>query len=284
MMDHTHVLQAPDPVLLRNADIHAVPLVLPRSPRPDDRTQPLPTSGQAGVRQARDSSQQESVVADERDVLSPRLRQEFMEACQRGVEQGRLQGMELGRTEGYERGMAEARSLIERQLEETMQAHRQSMQARTQQLDQLLTTLAAAIGERIEAAHDDVLAICYAATCRVLGEHLVQPAVVAGQVKKAIQECCNEWDRNGSGAAMLAVHMHPQDIAHLKQEPSMQQWLLRPAASLLQWHEDAQIQLGGCIVRTSHGSLDARMETQLLALQEAMLSARRQSLPTNEKG
>ena len=66
----------------------------------------------------------------------------------------------------------------------------------------------------------------------------------------------------------LAVHVHPSDAALLAAG--------RDGNEAWRWVADDAVQLGGVILRSPEGSLDARLEIQLAALREALLKTRAQ--------
>ena len=77
--------------------------------------------------------------------------------------------------------------------------------------------------------------------------------------------------------AQVVVHLHPDDLDALSREDRGSD------DGAWQWVGDSSVQLGGVILRSPEGSLDARLETQLAALREALLAVRRErrALPGN---
>ncbi|MEN9868607.1 MAG: hypothetical protein RL748_4197, partial [Pseudomonadota bacterium] len=69
----------------------------------------------------------------------------------------------------------------------------------------------------------------------------------------------------------LALHLHPQDLAWVAQ--SMAELGLNPEQTQLR--PDASIKLGGCLLESTVGTLDARLETQLQRLRDSLLQVRR---------
>lgn len=73
----------------------------------------------------------------------------------------------------------------------------------------------------------------------------------------------------------LRIHLHPDDAALLGSH-----WPEQQAAHLGQKLElvpDAHIRRGGCLVQGEHGSVDARLETQLQTAMEALQNVERQN-------
>jgi flagellar assembly protein FliH len=115
-------------------------------------------------------------------------------------------------------------------------------------------------------AHDTLIEIVHAAAAKILGDHILTRGGVVAAV-----ECTMHSFRDEN---QLVVRLHPQDALLLRQawgaavkEPTMRATL----------REDPSIVLGGCIVDSARGSLDARLDIQLAALRETLLEVRRQS-------
>ena len=65
----------------------------------------------------------------------------------------------------------------------------------------------------------------------------------------------------------LAVHVHPDDFEWMSHTPPGR-------AVAWEWVADPSIALGGVVLRSPQGSLDARLDTQMRALAEALLAQR----------
>ena len=66
--------------------------------------------------------------------------------------------------------------------------------------------------------------------------------------------------------------MHPDDLAMLQKGQGPMQGL--PGGTDVQWVASSEVALGGCILQSPEGGLDARFETQLEALREMLLQTR----------
>lgn len=171
------------------------------------------------------------------------------------------QGQEEGRQRGLADGQVAGRQLVEREAH----AAQEAVAARIAQLDRLLTSLPAELVRRLEVVEDDMVALCHAAVCRILGEELVTPEGVVHQVRQAIRE--TGASALGRVHGQIAIHVHPRDLATLEADAALAAWLRQHAsAGAVHWVADERVKLGGCLVRSAEGSLDARLETQLAAL------------------
>jgi flagellar assembly protein FliH len=128
-----------------------------------------------------------------------------------------------------------------------------------------LVKLAKELGEARKAvlstAQDEIVEVIYETCCKILGEKAVLPETVTQMVQGKLADLIERVN--------LTVHLHPQDLATLKQDvfPS-------ELTADLRWQSDETIRLGGCIVEGTSGTLDARLETQLVRLKDALMLAR----------
>lgn len=213
------------------------------------------------------------------------------------------QAKQQGYEAGFEQGLAEGRQ----HAKEALHAHIQNAQAENartaaaemdrlrrngeqaaaakadalhRQLKNLIDSVRPAVTSQIEAAEDDVVALCMDVLCRWLGAEAVSAERIAQLVKVARAEmsACNE----------IAIHLHPADLEILQTCPEV--WTAFSAestsipapgkpqvglpATAIRWISDETIRLGGCILRGADGGLDARLETKLAILASTLSQVR----------
>ena len=194
-------------------------------------------------------------------------------AFREGYERGMASGLEEGRARGFEQGQAEGRQAAEAAVLQQVRATQERLALMSERLEQWLALLPDHFQEqltaRLRAGEDDMVALCHAVICRILGERALSSDAVIQGVRAAVGQFAD-----AQGAALLAIHVHPQDLALLQADPALSEWLGRLCAGPIPWRPDEAVQLGGCIVRSNQGGLDARLETQLAALQELLLDGR----------
>ena len=189
-------------------------------------------------------------------------------------------GFAKGSAEGLERAAQEARQTAaqaeqktarelderaERLTRELQQKAQSVYRARLETLEGLIASLPSQIEARLAAVEDDMLALSFEAVCRMLGERAVQPEAVRAQLTHAMSGL--------RGRRLLAVHLHPDDLADLMEEPNSLasgHW----GGGDVQWIASTDIALGGCILQSPEGGLDARLETQLRALRDLLMQSR----------
>lgn len=207
---------------------------------------PVRLRGHAAVARADDAARTEA-------GQDASLRDCFAQAAQAGREEGRRAGYE----EGLREGQADAAARVQQAVDEAVRDARRSLQEEQDRVRSLLLGLARLPEECLQASEDEMIALCFDALCRILGAHAVSAAQVAAQVRHLVSLA--------QPGQRLALHMHPDD-AQLLRDCDTQQGLAIVG--------DPDVVLGGAVVRSSGGSLDARLETMLDACRTTLLGAR----------
>ena len=197
------------------------------------------------------------------------VEQAYREGLEAGREEVRQSGFEKGLQQGLVQGR-EAGAIEVQREKETLHA---AMARQSGLLDQLVQSLktqtAQHLMQRLETAEDEMVSLCHAAIGRLLGEHALDAEIIIGAVRRAMGECCGD-----TLESLLSVHVHPDDLALLQADAGLARWLADKDGGRVVWRADGEVTLGGCVVRSTHGSLDARLETQLEALTEAFRQRR----------
>ncbi|WP_374357756.1 FliH/SctL family protein [Chitinimonas sp.] len=141
---------------------------------------------------------------------------------------------------------------------------RQAMAAELARLRSIAEAMQSLPERGFANSEDMALAIAFEAVCMVLGEQAGQQEAVAGAVKQAARQLRE--------AGRLLIRLHPQDLALLRDGRLLD--TLLAADKLPQWVEDETLALGGCIIETEQGDLDASFDTQLSRLRERLLRVR----------
>ena len=154
---------------------------------------------------------------------------------------------ELGRQRGLQEGRAAGAEEVRREAE-TELARIRSISAGLQR----------ALDTGIRGIEDVAVAIAFEAVCKMLGAAAVSRDGVRALVHEAAQ--------HAAGAQQVTVRLHPADLAALQAAGGLDM--------AAQWAADKSIELGGCVVETDGGTLDARLETQVERLRATLLAAR----------
>lgn len=182
---------------------------------------------------------------------------ELQRAREQVLIEAREEGLRTGREEGLSHGLEEAQAQVRAAVEQAVADALQPLETAHARLRQIADALEAAASGAIELAQDELAALCFETLCRILGDNAVQPATVRAQVQHLLAlHGARERER-------LVLHVHPQDVE-----------LLASSLPALRCHPDAEVSLGGCVLRSAAGSLDARLDRMLAACRDALLQAR----------
>lgn len=177
--------------------------------------------------------------------------------AQRVLDTERLVAEQLAAKNGYDAGHAKG-------LADAQASHAEKLK----QLDRLLhdagTVFAADIGDMEDVA----VGIAFDALTKILGSTLVTPAAVAAVVTEVLKRTQRD--------EKLVLRLAPQDFYLLLQHRAESPAASHPSLEVV---PDERIVLGGCLVETSSGTLDARIETQLAELQRVLVKARAEARP-----
>lgn len=226
---------------------------------------------------------------DTKTIPPPSLQQLRDDAVRQGYEeglaQGRIAGDARGREEARELAAQTAREMearaedmaesLKRDAEAVAQAQGQ-WRERLRAVEDLLAALPGQITARLDAAEDDMLALCFDAVCRVLGEAAADVRAIRAQLRQASDAL--------RGRALVSVHLHPDHLAALRADSQGPSGL--PFGAGVEWVASPEVELGGCVLRSPEGGLDARLDTQIGRLRELLLRTRAgaaaRTLPTTK--
>ncbi|MTV41457.1 FliH/SctL family protein [Duganella radicis] len=152
------------------------------------------------------------------------------------------------------RGLAQGQQQGEREAQEAVRGQVERLSGVVRALQQSKRTL-------LEENQDMLVEIAFAAVCRVLGTQLVSRDGIAAMVGGLV-DGEHALDR-------ITVRLHLRDAELMTAEAG-------DADPRLMFQADAGIELGGCIVDSPRGTLDARLELQLHQLRAALADVRRQ--------
>ncbi|MEP6501873.1 MAG: FliH/SctL family protein [Betaproteobacteria bacterium] len=226
--------------VLRDTSTHAQPRHLAR-PTKHSGASPTPASRQpsAGTLQERATPQDAGYAA--------------------GLETGRAAGLQQGLEAAQQRiddAMRTARHEFEQMAGQRLQEFKAEANARLAQLERVLDGVDQAVAKRLVELESDAVALAYAAVCQLLGEQAGDVTTIARIVTQGMSQL--------RGSVLLTVRMNEADLRALLADDQGRR--LQAAAPQVKWLADAAVTSGGCLFDTTAGSLDARLETQLVAL------------------
>lgn len=170
---------------------------------------------------------------------------------------------------GYEEGLRAGAEAARAALHDARQELRATFEGAIARVQALASALHDEVAGRLDAAEEDMLALCHEVVARILGDAVVRPEVLRTLLQHATREL--------RGRPLVAVHLHPDDLDLLTQG-SGDMRALQPDgardAPKVEWVASPGIALGGMVLHSPEGGLDARLETQLDALRQTVLHTR----------
>jgi flagellar assembly protein FliH len=180
----------------------------------------------------------------------------------------RADAQRAGYEDGLRQGLREAEGQAQTAAANAVARALVPVEEQKQKLARLQASVTDALAQALRLAEDEMVALCFETICRMVGEAGKDPETLRAQVRVLAAQVGDH--------AGLAVHVHPQDaeilLASLEQEPAG-----------LRWIADAEVTLGGCIVKHSAGGLDARLDKSLAACRDSLLASRERRLRSQEQ-
>jgi flagellar assembly protein FliH len=208
---------------------------------------------------------------------------------ERRVEQARAAGFQQGMREGaakVQRDMEHraeqlAQELSEERVRQALVNSERLAKEKTQALQEelaqqrdayarLLQSASLETARQLKEAEDDVLVLAFAMVCKVLGEQAVTRSGLGLLVDRALQ--------NWHVSSAPLVHLHPDDFSMIQTDAK---WRTAfggsgsgDAGLIPQLVSDPAVTVGGCILRSADGALDARLDAQIEAMKTALVRTR----------
>jgi flagellar assembly protein FliH len=154
----------------------------------------------------------------------------------------------------YERGRHEG----ENALREQLISQRNEMAAL---LNGVIESLRNTIPQLVHESESALIQLALESAQKIVAGMPVSPKLVEAVVREALQQVEDTAD--------ITIQLHPDDLALLQKHKSD---VLKsaPNSKPLQFAVSAEVTRGGCLVRTRFGIIDARRETKLDQLREAI--------------
>lgn len=242
---------APEASPIAQTDDHA-PTPQPSGATPDD----------IGVTESATSKQPDLDALREqiREELRQEVEQEVQQAAETEIEALKNAALEEARGQAEDEAKAEANKVLDAKLAE---------------LDEVIGRLSGHVDAAVEGVGDMAAEVAFATVCKLLGE----TAHSAEGVFQLTKQVLSRLSRSGE----VIVRVRPRDMELLQGQIGA---LERTGYGLqLRLVADESIHLGGCVLESQTGSLDARLEHQMARLRDVLLgAAAEQSSQTGEDG
>lgn len=189
-------------------------------------------------------SEAEQIIAEAQNK-SKKLIEQSKLYCETAKANAEREGFAEGKKEGKSQGLEEVKNsiLAARDLLAQLTAERDEI---AKKAEPNLAKLAVKIAERVIAS-----------------EVSVNPAVIVNMVKANLERVKER--------EQVILHVHPGDLETVKAKQDFFTQLI-PSVRNLEIQADPRIEQGGCMIETDFGILDARISTQLEAIEQAFSS------------
>ena len=155
--------------------------------------------------------------------------------------------------EGFAQGEGDAQALAAQQTAPLVAA-----------LENVIAELTATRQKLQRQIESEVVDLALHVSRKIVGQTLATtPELVAGIVRAAL--------KNVEDPEKITIRLNPADIGHIQSTPGRK--ILEGSAERFQFEEDESIEAGGCLVQTEYGEIDARLEKQFQAIEEAFRAA-----------
>lgn len=144
------------------------------------------------------------------------------------------------------------------------EAGREENIAKTKELEALIASMFESHHLIDAEQEENIVEIVYAAVLKIMGAMLTTREGVRAVVCEVIKQV--------SFRDKLLIHVSPSDFTLLSDCKEIMSY--ETDAASIDLVSDSRVQLGGCILESSGGSLDGRLEVQLQELKNALLAVR----------
>jgi flagellar biosynthesis/type III secretory pathway protein FliH len=127
-------------------------------------------------------------------------------------------------------------------------------------VSQLRKLFSSSLEDRLSKVDEFAVEIAFAALTRIVGEHFGDGTFARAVVLKAVTSV--------RGAKKVAVHVAQQDLDLIRRLEG--ELLSTGQISEFEFVPDPRVTVGGCLIETETGVWDARLETQLQRLRDAI--------------
>jgi flagellar assembly protein FliH len=180
-------------------------------------------------------------------------REGYAKGMQEGHAAGKQVGFDVGLEAGRESGMRTGQSDLQTISEQ-----------KSERFDQLIKAISDEIIHRLYMVEEEMVSLVYGTICRVVGQVAASEDGVRQIILQAISELRNR--------PMASIRLCPDDFAWMQEDKHFSTILSQlDRGAGVQILADDRVKLGGCIIDSPEGSLDARLEIQLQKISATLL-------------
>lgn len=163
------------------------------------------------------------------------------------------------RQAAQQQGYQEGKQHAEQAQQQLADALKQDADGYLNALKSLLDSLPSAFEAYLKQQEPELLALLFESLSKILGDMAAEKTLIEKVLTTAMAKCGAEHN--------MMIHVSPQDYDVLQQ---MQFWQRFPSFKQLDCVADPAVEVGGCIIETPKGKLDAQLSLQLQRLQQLL--------------
>ena len=161
-----------------------------------------------------------------------------------------------GHDEGYSAGKEEAMA----QVREEMAAEIKKANAKA---EHTLKTADRAAKDYVKQAEEDVVTIVMQVVEKILPQHFIDvPQIILPVVKNALQKVRDQQE--------VIIHVPPDYYEMVLMARDEYKAMLTGGNANITVHSDESLKVGDCLIETPNGNVDARLDTQLKLIEQAI--------------
>jgi len=159
---------------------------------------------------------------------------------------------QIGYQEGYEKGRIQAEQEMKQRYEQIIVQAKQLLEESYQLKEQM-----------IQEAELKIIDLSLAVAEKIMAKEMeINPDAIKGMVREALHHI-KEHEK-------ISIHVHPDHFSYLQLAKDDLKMDLNIQTELLIF-PDSSIHQGGCMIKTSYGTLDAKIDTQLEELKQTLV-------------
>lgn len=207
------------------------------------------------------SEHKEEALEEAKRVLddSRRKAEECLAQAASEAEKIKQEAIDAGRQEGYQNGYNEGIRCGKEQAESEMQ---QKINRAVEKAQSILTCAEQEYKESIIEAEHEIIKISLAVARKILAREIEENPVVVLPIVRAALEKVRDQDQ-------IAIRVSPDDFELVLQAKRDLQMMLG-RENVISIVHDHTVNPGGCLIDTPYGMVDASIDSQFQALQQAV--------------
>jgi flagellar assembly protein FliH len=202
------------------------------------------------------AKRQAEVLVTEAQVTAEQCITTAKQQAEQQAEQVRQQAYDLAYQQGYPEGVLQGKQA-------GLQEMQQTIQTATEQAQHLLALAQRESQEMVLAAEHQIIDIVLAVVSKILAREIAEDSLVVVPIAKAALAKVRDQEQ-------IVIRVGPNDFEALLQAKRELQMVVG-SEQMLSITPDNTIAHGGCVIETTFGTVDAKLDTQFEMVKKALL-------------